>query len=111
MSYDSSVYYSPEKHGLVPVAEIELDGESYSFHIRCVWRHTETGVLYTAEDSGCSCPSPFEEYNSLESLSVLHGDLQWLWDEIANASGATSEERDSFVDTVKGAIKAQAASK
>lgn len=60
MTY-SNVYYSPERFGLEPVGEIEWDNESYQFNLTAVWRHKETGVFYYADDSGCSCPAPFED--------------------------------------------------
>jgi hypothetical protein len=27
-----------------------------------LWRHLDTGKLFWATDSGCSCPTPFEGY-------------------------------------------------
>ncbi len=66
-----SVYYSPGKHGLKQVVEVNLSEPDYSFDLLVVWKHEESGKLYWAQDSGCSCPSPFEDYNSLESLDVL----------------------------------------
>lgn len=64
----SDVYNYPEDHGLEIVAEIDYSTGSYEYDLRVVWRHRETGKLYTAQDSGCSCPSPFEAYTSVESL-------------------------------------------
>ena len=64
------VYYSPEKFDLKPYVEVELDEPNYSFDILMVWKH-ESGKFYWATDSGCSCPSPFEEYTYLESLEEL----------------------------------------
>ena len=63
-----NIYYNPEHFGLSVVAEIDYSDGCYQFDYRMVWRHNETGKLYTARDSGCSCPSPFEDYNSIESL-------------------------------------------
>lgn len=88
---DGDVYYAPEKFGLTPVAEIELDNESYQFNIRMVWRHTD-GTLYTARDSGCSCPSPFERYTKLEDLERLA--TQQQVDEITNEAHDSSAGRD-----------------
>lgn len=65
------VYYSPEKFDLEPVAEIDYSDGYYQFDYRVVWRHKPTGQLYTARDSGCSCPSPFEDYNALSDLETL----------------------------------------
>jgi hypothetical protein len=72
MGYDNpDVYYQPEAFDLVPVAELALTEPDYSFDIVMVWRHTPTGELYWAQDSGCSCPSPFEDYTSLDKLEVV----------------------------------------
>ena len=69
MSYGTAdVYYQPEEFGLTPVAEIEPTGLSWEFDIFAVWKDAE-GNFYWATDSGCSCPSPFEDYTSLDSLS------------------------------------------
>lgn len=69
MAYGSpDVYHQPEEFGLAQVADIDYSTGSYEFDMRVVWRHTDTGVLYTARDSGCSCPSPFEDYMSIEQL-------------------------------------------
>ena len=57
----SDVYYSPEKHGLKPVFETDYSSESYEFDLRVIWLHEESGRYYTARDSGCSCPCPFED--------------------------------------------------
>ena len=64
-----NAYYNPEKLGLEQVASIEYSSGSYEFDTRVVWRHKETGKLYTARDSGCSCPTPFEGCQSLEDLA------------------------------------------
>lgn len=65
-----NIYYSPEKWGLSVVAEIEYSDGNYVFDTRVVWRHKD-GVVYTARDSGCSCPTPFENFHGLNHLEVL----------------------------------------
>ena len=77
---EGNVYETPEKYGLKVVAELEFSDLSYVFDTRVVWRHLETGILYTARDAGCSCPSPFEDYRTLESLEQL-ASLDTLRDE------------------------------
>lgn len=70
MAWDEpDVYHQPEKFGLTVVAEVDA-GASYEFDMTVVWKH-EDGRLFWATDSGCSCPSPFEAYTSLDDLSVL----------------------------------------
>lgn len=63
------VYYNPEKFGLTKIAELDFSSGSYEFNITAVF--TQDGVtdrFFWASDSGCSCPSPFENYTSIESL-------------------------------------------
>lgn len=65
-------YYQPEEFGLVPIAEIDYSDGFYQFDTRVVWRNTESGEIYTARDSGCSCPIPFENFETLESLDKFN---------------------------------------
>jgi hypothetical protein len=58
MSY--GVYYDPEKWGLEIVGSVQWGEPNYSFDLTVVWRNEGTGQLYYADDSGCSCPSPFD---------------------------------------------------
>jgi hypothetical protein len=53
-------YYSPEKFGLRTIGEVQWGEACYSFDLTVVWQDVTTGALYYADDSGCSCPSPFE---------------------------------------------------
>lgn len=55
-----NIYYDPEKFGLSIVGEVEFSNDSYEFDTTVVWRD-KNGTLYCASDSGCSCPSPFED--------------------------------------------------
>jgi hypothetical protein len=72
--YTPDVYYQPEKFDLTPVAEIDYSDGNYQFDYRVVWKHEPTDRLLTARDSGCSCPSPFEDYTKLEDLDELNFD-------------------------------------
>lgn len=71
MSWPDNVYDQPEKYGLIILAEIGDEAASYDFDDVVVWREDATGKLYWANDSGCSCPSPFENYGSVEDLTEL----------------------------------------
>lgn len=66
MSYETNVYYNPEKYGLEVVTEVEWSEPCYSFDTTIVWKKGKK--FYWASDSGCSCPAPFEDYNSLDDL-------------------------------------------
>lgn len=54
------LYGQPEKFGLRTIGEMQWGEACWSFDLTVVWQDTTTGALYFAEDSGCSCPSPFE---------------------------------------------------
>lgn len=69
----SNVYYSPEDFGLTVIDELSED-EPYQFDILVAWRHTD-GTVYWQQDSGCSCPTPFENYGSLAELYKLSDSL------------------------------------
>lgn len=64
----SDPYSDPEDFGLVIVGSIDLSEPCYSFDMCVVWFSPRTGLYYWASDSGCSCPSPFEDYQSVDEL-------------------------------------------
>lgn len=72
MDYYSDVYNSPEKHGLEIIDSMSLTNESYSFDIFAVWYHEGTDRWFYGRDSGCSCPSPFENFTDISSLEEFH---------------------------------------
>lgn len=96
------VYYQPEEFGLKPVGEIEPAGLSYEFDIFAVWKDEE-GNYYWGTDSGCSCPSPFESFTSVEELSkgtkhdVISAAEEWKAGEY---STVTDSDWAQFVETV-----------
>jgi hypothetical protein len=66
----SNIYYHPEKCGLelLDVLEEPLD---YEFNMLGLWRETSTGKMYWAQDSGCSCPTPFDDYCGVSNMTPL----------------------------------------
>ncbi len=66
--YGNDVYSSPEKHGLEVVGGLGEKDLCYEFNELVVWRKLDDGALYWAMDSGCSCPSPFEDLGDIDSL-------------------------------------------
>jgi hypothetical protein len=76
-----SLYYNPEECGLTQVGEIEWGDANYSFALTVVWKD-EYGNLYRADDSGCSCPTPFEDYHTVDDLIATNAaDLQTYLEE------------------------------
>lgn len=62
-----NIYYSPEKFGLEIVGDFEWSEPDYSFDMLVVWKE-KRGKYWVGEDSGCSCPSPFEDFKGTEDL-------------------------------------------
>jgi len=65
----TNIYSSPEKFGLEVFAELEYSGMNYMFDTLVVWKDFE-GNLFYAQDSGCSCPIPFETFD-LSNITPL----------------------------------------
>jgi len=57
-----SIYYDPAHFGYELVGMLDQDDLCYEFNMLGVWRRLSDGALFWAQDSGCSCPSPFEDY-------------------------------------------------
>jgi len=69
--YDNNPYYSASEMGLEMV-QFERSSGSYEFDTLVFWA-TQDGQIYTAQDSGCSCPTPFEGYCAPTREAVLAG--------------------------------------
>lgn len=71
MGYEKpDIYNQPEAFGLRIFATIE-GGSGYDFDIFLVLEDVATGELLWAQDSGCSCPAPFENVTSRDMTEVL----------------------------------------
>jgi len=68
--YDSNPYSSPQNVGLEIIGTLDAS-EAYEFDILLVVRDTATGRVYLDTDSGCSCPAPFENVNSLSDMQEI----------------------------------------
>ena len=92
-------YYQPEHFGLTKIEEIDDPGSCYSFEMFVLWRHQD-GRLFYAIDSGCSCPSPFEGYTSLDDLTEL---TDGTWGMFADSLVAWCRYNDegAFADQTK----------
>jgi hypothetical protein len=51
------------------VDSFDWDHEQWQFNITQVWKETR-GRYYVASDSGCSCPSPFQNINYTDDKGV-----------------------------------------
>jgi hypothetical protein len=69
MNYESNIRCHPEKWGLEVVASYDTGG-AYDFDEYIIFKDKE-GNHYYAYDSGCSCPTPFEDFNSMADLTPI----------------------------------------
>ncbi len=112
--YDHNVYRHPETWGMEQVAAIDYSSGCYEFNYRVVWKD-EKGVLWSGRDSGCSCPTPFEDFT--EESDFERVTRAWithvLEPELNNESGkekyrpTAREEYGNFLWEVKKALRAK----
>lgn len=83
-----------------PDFEIGLDDEPYQFYLAGVWVRGDG--YYLSTDSGCSCPTPWEDHQEDD----LTGPLTWeqAKEELRSLS-ATSYQADYAVKSVEEFIK------
>lgn len=100
----SNIYYNPEKFGLRIIGEIEKEPE-YDFDMLVVWQHND-GRLFYGQDSGCSCPSPFEDYGSLEELDeITKANWKQFRSEVEGFSYGSIEEKCALLNKVRGLLE------
>ena len=63
-------YYNPEKCGLKIIFSEDTAGE-YEFDITLIVQELSTGRYFLGKDSGCSCPTPFEDFHSLSDFREI----------------------------------------
>lgn len=107
----------PEYFGLEHVTEFELREPDYSFDTFSLWYHPDECKYYWAEDSGCSCPSPFEDFGCpvTGDETLDDAEVQEVLDKMGSgdfldalsAIGSTSWDHDSeyVKDEVRSALE------
>lgn len=85
-----NVYYSPEEFGLEIVGVADDPDVCYEFSTFVVWQD-KAGQLYFADDSGCSCPCPFEDLGTIEDLGAP-ASVQEIHKALSEWSGSDSSK-------------------
>ncbi len=96
--WENNPYYNPENLGLEIVEQLNPN-MSYEFDMVVVWKAIESGNLYWAADSGCSCPTPFEDYNSIEDLNPFN--YEEIERAVKDRYGASDGEKQDFLRKVR----------
>jgi len=105
MKFQDNPYYYPEKSDLTLVASVDF-ADCYEFDIVAVWKVNETGQMYYAFDSGCSCPTPFEDYRELDDLNPLNENTLEEFKQVVNEQysyrsySMTPREKGNFLRSV-----------
>lgn len=73
MKFEENPYYSPEKCGLEIFEDIDTAG-SYEYDMIVIWKRLSDNTLWWDSDSGCSCPSPFDNGDHGHDLKELNKD-------------------------------------
>ncbi len=68
---NNNPYYDPEKCGLKLLFTLEDPSQCYDFSTVILVQDIESSKVYVCHDSGCSCPSPFENIHSLNDMTEV----------------------------------------
>jgi hypothetical protein len=100
-----NIYYNPENCGLTIVGSLDEHDLSYEFNTLLVVEATQSGKLYWARSSGCSCPTPFEEYfyvsDKENDLNKLNKETLASFISEVKTFPVPSDERQSLIAKVK----------
>lgn len=88
-----NLYFDPEKFGLTVVGEIDYR-DAYEFDIVAVYRDSQGRLAY-AEDSGCSCPEPFQGHGVDDLVYCTPAELQAYLEKKARENDWTRDEDQS----------------
>jgi len=98
-NWEKNPYSKPQNVGLEIVGELD-EGEPYSFNMVVVWKNKK-GKLFYAADSGCSCPSPFEDYEGEETLTKLTKENLDEFEKTVRKLRVSTDKQNDFIFQVK----------
>ncbi len=95
---------------LALIADVDLAEPDYSFDLLRIYLRKHDGMLLWATDSGCSCPSPFEDTKVSDlresTAATLLDTFMSEWERETHYSGYPAAViRKSIADAVREAVK------
>jgi hypothetical protein len=96
--------------GLIRIGDLDEPDLTFEFHQLVVLKHEPTGRLFYAEDSGCSCPTPFEDvsFSGPEDTTMTEitvGDSFSSFRRDVERFPASQSERESLIAAVERELK------
>jgi hypothetical protein len=93
-SYDENIYYNPQNAGVRPVAALDVYDPDWDFDIFIVIQGPD-GKVYVGNDSGCSCPTPFEDHTFPQDFTEVQSwaDVKREYDARFPATGSYRARR------------------
>ena len=79
-----------------PDFEHELSNEPYQFYLVGVKRRASDGKLFWSTDSGCSCPSPWEDHTEAD-----WSPLDETWPEFVDVVNRGETDGTHFIAQIK----------
>jgi len=99
MSFLDNPYAYPEKSGLTIVGEIDWSSGYYEFDLTVVWADAND-QLYYADDSGCSCPSPFENMSFADLTPCTFFELVEHLENRASTEDPAEYSEDTLINLI-----------
>ena len=105
MKINGNLYYYPEKSGLEIFESVDTAGD-YEFDMFVVWRKLDDNTLFYGTDSGCSWPTPFEDFTLDENVNKITIEtFQNFDDSLKNHSRITKSDYNKVINKVKDFLK------
>lgn len=106
--FSNNPYYSPEKCGLKVIDSIE-GGLSYEFDMVVVWQDLKSKKYYWGSDSGCSCPTPFEDVHRMSDLATLNVTHFKTFEDAVHGIyyGCSSADKSKFISKWRTKLKSK----
>lgn len=89
MNFNENPYYSPDKCGLEIFESIDT-ADSYEFNMFVIWKKIDDHTLWWSTDSGCSCPTPFENCTTLNPITI--GNFRSFDDSLKNHDRISNDD-------------------
>lgn len=105
MKFQENPYYSPELCGLSIFDEINT-ADSYEYDMFVIWRKLDDNTLWWDSDSGCSCPTPFDNGDHGHELTQITEDTFYNFDlALKNHSDIKTEDYNEMIRNVKNHMR------